>query len=340
MVNMVLLNKASIYRNNNFIKVGKFKDDPLYMGIDKLSFICDIKPNENYQDIYRKLDFLSKEKSKKYKIRKAIDKHYKRCFKISSIDNPDFYLLISYNSFRNPSVPTVRFELSPQYADINSIFNIVEWLKKGIGEQTITSLFKKARVTRIDITSDIHSQKFISNYYFTISKAKTGVRFIHNKDDLKNNYAVGSNRSNFYLLVYEKVKLYTSSDYDENLISVSEKDIEKRVTRLELRIKPKDKDSQYLLCNLSELDNPFNLIKIYDDDLIRNNIYGFLPFLQAEKSLPIAVKRYLESQNGSTRYNKSVLNKLLKRNESKVQFEIDWTKWKEIVRILEPFYKQ
>ncbi|HDR1013107.1 TPA: hypothetical protein QB365_000995 [Pasteurella multocida] len=339
MNNMVILNKASIYRNSNFIKVGKFKGNLLYMGIDKLSFVCDLKSQVEYQDIYRKLGFLSKEKSKKYKIGKVFSKQYKENFKISSKDNPSFYLLISYDPLHNLNSPSIRFEFSPQYTETDSIFNIVEWLKKGIGEGTIKRLFKRARITRLDLTIDIYSKKFITDYYFSISKARSGVRFINNKDDLKNNYAVGSLRSNFYLLVYEKIKLYTSNSYTEELITVREKDIETRITRLELRIKPKDKDKKYQLQNLLELDSPFRLVKIYDGELIRNNIDSFLPYLQAERSLPVAIKRYLASQNGSTRYNRAVLNNLLEKAESKFQLDINWTKWQDIARNLQPFYK-
>lgn len=340
MNNMVILNKASIYRNNNFIKVGKFKGNLIYMGIDKLSFVCDIKSKIESQDIYRKLDFLSKEKSRRYKVKKVLSKQYKENFKISAKDNSDFYLLVSYEPLHNPNSPSVRFELSPQYAETDSIFSIVEWLKKGIGGGTIERLFKRARITRLDLTIDIYSKKFITDYYFSISKARSGVRFINNKDDLKNNYAVGSLRSNFYLLVYEKVKLYTSNSYtEEELITVREKDIETRITRLELRIKPKDKDKKYQLRNLSKLDNPFPLIKIYDEELIRNDICGFLPFLQAKKSLPVAIKCYLAKQNGSTRYNRAVLNDLLEKAESKFQLDINWAKWQDIARNLEPFYK-
>lgn len=339
MTNMVILNKTSIYRSNNFIKVGQFKGNPLYMGIDKLSFVCDVKSNIEYQDIYRKLGFLSKEKSRKYKISKVFNKQYKESFKISYKDNPSFYLLISYDPVHNSSNPSVRFELSPQYAETDSIFKIVEWLQKGIGKGIIDKLFKRARITRLDLTIDIYSKKFITDYYFSVSTARSGVRFINNKDDLKNNYAVGSQRSTFYLLVYEKVKLYTSNSYTEELITVRERDIETRITRLELRIKPKDKDKKYQLQNLLELNSPFPLIKIYERELIRNNTDSFLPYLQAERSLPVAIKRYLASQNGSTRYNRTVLNNLLEKAESKFQLDINWAKWQDIARNLQPFYK-
>ncbi|WP_077542648.1 hypothetical protein [Rodentibacter genomosp. 1] len=342
MSNTILLNKAAIYKMNNFIRVGKFRGNNLCMGIDKLSFVCDIKSKIEYQEICRKLEFLSKETSRRYNIKKEIglSNKYKENFKISCKNNPSFYLLISYDPLYKVNVPTIRFELSPQYAEIDSIFNIVEWLKKGIGKGIIEKLFRRARITRLDLTIDIHSKKFITNYYFSISKARTGIRFINNKDNLKNNYAVGSNRSSFYLLVYEKVKLYTSNSYySEDLITVSEKDIETRITRLELRIKPKNKGKKYRLHNLSKLDNPFLLIKIYDEELIENNISGFLPYLQTARSLPVSIKNYLASQNGSTRHNQVVLNDQLRKAESKFQLDINWDKWQDIVKRFEPFYK-
>lgn len=335
----VLLNKKGIYRENNFIKVGGFKQNPLYMGIDKLSFICDIESKLECWDIYDKFRFLTKEKSNEYYIKKVRGKNYRSNVKITSKENSNFYLLVSYDPVNKNSLPNVRFELSPQYGKNNDIFNIVEWLKDTIGRNTISQLFKKARVTRIDLTVDIHSKKFITNYYFSISKAKTGTHFKNNRDDCKNNYAIGSKRSQLYLLVYEKTKLYTSEDYKDDLISVKEQDIKERITRLELRIKPKNKDKEYQLSKLSKLQNPFRIINIYSQNLVENRLNGFLPFLQQEKVLPKAVTRYLETQNGSSRYNRAVLNEILDGCQSKYRLDIDWTKWKDIVRILEPFYK-
>lgn len=92
----VLLNKNCIYRYNNFIYVGKFKDKPLYMGIDKLSFISYIDNEIEYKNICDRFNFLRKETSSYYKIENVKDKHYKYSMKIIEINNPEFYIVISY----------------------------------------------------------------------------------------------------------------------------------------------------------------------------------------------------------------------------------------------------
>lgn len=92
----VLLNKNCIYRCNNFIYVGKFKDKPLYMGIDKLSFISYIDNEIEYKNICDRFNFLRKEISSNYKIENVKDKHYKYSMKIIEINNPEFYIVISY----------------------------------------------------------------------------------------------------------------------------------------------------------------------------------------------------------------------------------------------------
>ena len=54
----VLVNRNAIYRENNFICVGTFKKYPIYMGIDKLSFISKITPAEGFSYIYKRFDGL------------------------------------------------------------------------------------------------------------------------------------------------------------------------------------------------------------------------------------------------------------------------------------------
>ncbi|MFA9489422.1 MULTISPECIES: hypothetical protein [unclassified Mannheimia] len=336
MNNTVLFHRNSIYKDNNFIKVGKFKGNNLFMGIDKLSFISYIDNQFERNNTYHKLDFLSREKSKEYKIEKIKDKHYKRCIKITSINNPDFYLVISYIFSHKQDNGGIRIELSPQYdnTQISSIYNIVEWLKDSIGDDTVKNLLKNSKITRIDIAVDIYSNQFISNYYFSIPKSRTGVRFNNNKDSCKNNYAIGNNRSELYLLVYEKAKLIKESNIgSKELISVKEKDIVNRITRLELRIKPK---KELLLSSISELKNPFSKINIYSKRAIQSRFCDFLPFLEKERSLPIAINSFLDCVGSSSRYMRYQVNKTLENCKSKHILDIDWQKWQDIVRILSP----
>lgn len=338
MNNSVLLHKNSIYRPNNFIKVGYFKNYYLYMGIDKLSFISYIDSKVDREDIYERLDFLCKEKESTYKIEKFKPQKktiYKKNIKITSIEHPDFYLIISY-SFAHSDNNGIRFELSPQYGDIDSIYKIVEWLKSSIGEVTVNNLFRNSKVTRIDITIDIHSKKFISDYYFSIPKSRKGIKFIHNKDSCKNNYAVGSYRSELYLLVYEKAKLINEyKDSNQEIFSIKEKNIEKRITRLELRIRPKKVLS---LSSISTLENPFSKVDIYSKRRIKSKFCDFLPFLESEKSLPLAINSYISSVNGySYRYIRYQINEVLDSCKSRDILDIDWERWQAIARILDPF---
>lgn len=336
----ILLHKDSIYRSNNFIDVGNFKGYSLKMGIDKLSFISYVDSEIEREDVYEKLNFLCKEKAHSYKIEKFKPQKrelYKENIKITSIECPEFYMIISYMFTHKKDNGGIRFELSPQYGELNSIYNIVEWLKDVIGEDTVRKLFINSKITRIDITVDVLSNKFISNYYFSIPKSRKGIRFIHNKDSCKNNYAVGSYRSEFYLLVYEKTKLFEECDLgNQTLLTVKEKNIEKRITRLELRIRPK---KELLLSSLSTLKNPFSNVDIYSKSRIKSIFCDFMPFLEHEKSLPIAINSYLESVNGSSRYNRYKINEMLARCKSKHILDIDWDKWKDIVRFLDPLTK-
>ena len=84
----VLLNKNCVYRYNNFISVGKFKGQPLSMGIDKLSFVSYIDNEIEYKNICDRFNFLKKETSSDYKIENVNDKHYKYSMKIIEINNP------------------------------------------------------------------------------------------------------------------------------------------------------------------------------------------------------------------------------------------------------------
>lgn len=331
----VLLNKNCIYRCNNFIYVGKFKDKPLYMGIDKLSFISYIDNEIEYKNICDRFNFLRKEISSNYKIENVKDKHYKYSMKIIEINNPEFYIVISYLFLSNKKIYGIRFELSPQYGNVDSIYNFVKWLIDCIGKNIVNKLLSKSRITRIDITVDIHGNSFISNYYFSIPKSRKGIRFIHNKDDCKNNYSVGSKRSEFYLLVYEKAKLYEDIKVeDDDIISVKENDIDKRITRLELRIKPKE---FFSLLSISNLKNPFNKVDIYSKKYVKSRFRDFLPFLEQEKSLPRAIDCYLDTVNGSSKYWRHKINETMEYCKSKYILDIDWGKWQDITRIIEPF---
>ena len=55
MKNTILVNRNAIYRKNNFICVGTFKKYPIYMGIDKLSFVSKIIPVEEFWGVYKNL---------------------------------------------------------------------------------------------------------------------------------------------------------------------------------------------------------------------------------------------------------------------------------------------
>ena len=91
-------------------------------------------------------------------------------------------------------------------------------------------LLQTSRVTRIDLTLDVHSKRFLRNYYFSIPNARTGRNFLGNEDDCKNNYAIGSQRSSSYLLVYEKLKFQEVEDVYQNNLIVKREHIKRSIT--------------------------------------------------------------------------------------------------------------
>lgn len=248
--------------------------------------------------------------------------------------NPDFYMLLSYDFSRKLSTPAVRFELSPQYARKNDIPNVIKWLKKHIGGEAIDMLFQNGRITRMDMTLDIHSTQFLKNFYFSIPNAKTGRNFLDNEDNCKNNYAVGSKRSSTYLLVYEKLKVRKISDACEQNIRVRRKHISQYITRLELRVKPLPQ-KPLLLSEISVLENPFNQILIYRRAKIASKFKDFLPYIKEEKSIPLAIKSYLQTKvNGDIKENRNLrlkMNRRLEKCKSKFILNIDWTKYPSII---------
>ena len=139
---------------------------------------------------------------------------------------------------------------------------MIKWLKKHIGVEVIDMLLQTSRVTRIDLTLDVHSKRFLRNYYFSIPNARTGRNFLGNEDDCKNNYAIGSQRSSSYLLVYEKLKFQEVEDVYQNNLIVKREHIKRSITRLELRIKPPYQQPLFL-SEVSMLENPFSRILIY-----------------------------------------------------------------------------
>ncbi len=334
MVNTMCINKKAIYRKNNFICVGSFKKYPIYMGIDKLSFISEITPAEKFWDVYKRLDNLKQVKSSNYEVRSIKVKHYRYGMKITSMKNPDFYLLLSYDFPRKLNEPRVRFELSPQYTRNNDIPNVIKWLRKHIGREVIDMLLQNSRVTRIDLTLDIYSKQFLRNFYFSIPNVKTGRNFLDNEDDCKNNYAIGSKRSSSYLLVYEKLKVQEVEDVCQNNLIVKRKHIKQSITRLELRIKPPYKQP-LLLSEVSVLENPFDRVLIYRRKKIASKFKDFLPYIKEEKSLPLAVKSYLQTKvNGDIKENRNLklkMNRRLEKCKSKFILNIDWTKYPSII---------
>lgn len=137
------------------------------------------------------------------------------------------------------------------------------------------------------------------------------------------------------MLVYEKAKLYEDIKVeDDDIISVKENDIDKRITRLELRIKPKE---FFSLLSISNLKNPFNKVDIYSKKYVKSRFRDFLPFLEQEKSLPRAIDCYLDTVNGSSKYWRHKINETMEYCKSKYILDIDWGKWQDITRIIEPF---
>lgn len=334
MKNAVLLNINAVYRKNNFIYVGSFYKYPIYMGIDKFSFVSDITPAKDFCDIYKKFDRLTVIESSNYNVSQIKVKHYRRCIKITSMRNPDFYMLLSYDFSRKLSTPAVRFELSPQYARKNDIPNVIKWLKKHIGGEAIDMLFQNGKITRMDMTLDIHGKQFLKNFYFSIPNAKTGKNFLDNEDNCKHNYAIGSKRSSNYLLVYEKLKVVKISDVCEKNIRVKKKHIKQHITRLELRIKPLAQ-KPLLLSEVSMLENPFNQILIYRRAKIAFKFQDFLHYIKQEKSLPLAISSYMQSkENGDKKENRNTrlkMNRLLEKCKSKFILNIEWAKYPMII---------
>ena len=290
MKNTILVNRNAIYRKNNFICVGTFKKYPIYMGIDKLSFVSKIIPAEEFWGVYKKFDKLKQVRSGKYEICSIKVKHYRCGIKITSMKNPDFYLLLSYDFPRKLNEPRVRFELSPQYAKNRDIPNVIKWLKKHIGVEVIDMLLQTSRVTRIDLTLDVHSKRFLRNYYFSIPNARTGRNFLGNEDDCKNNYAIGS-----------------QPPYQQPLF----------------------------LSEVSMLENPFSRILIYRRNKIASQFKDFLPYIKEEKSIPLAVKSYLQAKvDDDTKVNRNLrlkTNRCLEKCKSKFILNIDWSKYPDII---------
>ena len=334
MKNTILVNRNAIYRKNNFICVGTFKKYPIYMGIDKLSFVSKIIPAEEFWGVYKKFDKLKQVRSGKYEICSIKVKHYRCGIKITSMKNPDFYLLLSYDFPRKLNEPRVRFELSPQYAKNRDIPNVIKWLKKHIGVEVIDMLLQTSRVTRIDLTLDVHSKRFLRNYYFSIPNARTGRNFLGNEDDCKNNYAIGSQRSSSYLLVYEKLKFQEVEDVYQNNLIVKREHIKRSITRLELRIKPPYQQPLFL-SEVSMLENPFSRILIYRRNKIASQFKDFLPYIKEEKSIPLAVKSYLQAKvDDDTKVNRNLrlkTNRCLEKCKSKLILNIDWSKYPDII---------
>ena len=299
------------------------------MGIDKLSFISKITPAEGFSYIYKRFDGLLRVESNNYEVSRIIVKHYRCCMKITSIENPDFYLLLSYDSPRKLNEPGVRFEFSPQYARNNDIPNVIKWLKEHIGRDTIDMLFQNGRITRIDLTLDIHSKRFLRSLYFSLPNAKTGRNFLDNEDYCKNNYAIGAKHSHSYLLVYEKLKIWEIDDVCKNNLIVKREHIKQQITRLELRIKP-TRQKPLLLSEISMLENPFNRILIYRRKNIRAKFKEFLPHIKQEKSFPEAINSYLQSKKDN-RNLRLKMNRRLEKCKSKSILEIDWNKFSVII---------
>ena len=71
----------------------------------------------------------------------------------------------------------MSLELDLSYLTIcknRDIPNVIKWLKKHIGVEVIDMLLQTSRVTRIDLTLDVHSKRFLRNYYFSILMLEQG----------------------------------------------------------------------------------------------------------------------------------------------------------------------
>ena len=83
------------------------------------------------------------------------------------------------------------------------------------------------------------------------------------------------------------------------------------------------------------LENPFSRILIYRRTKIASQFKDFLPYIKEEKSIPLAVKSYLQAKvDDDTKVNRNLrlkTNRCLEKCKSKFILNIDWSKYPDII---------
>lgn len=336
----MLLNKKNIeFCHSN--RIGRDnKGQVTKMRIDKLSLVSNFENPQDEDLIYKKLDIMDKQKSKRYRvqiIRDIFGKPYIKAIVIKYIaKKPPVLLRIDYKPI-NLKTGSIRFDFNPQYMPPNKMNKLLHWLNKCFTEKLYT-LLTTSWITRIDVAYDIYGDK-LNNYLWGLARAEKSKYY--DKPNGLPGLLIGSTRSALHFLCYEKVDVYGNDRVNtlkkKRLMNIDLNEC-KQFLRIEARIKPKKSLSKTktncFLVNIHNIDNPFNRLQIYSSRLKKiikktgkNDSYSEILSI-------VDLKKYILQKNKASRLSRIDLDLIRQHQVALLNKAEIWDHWPKCVKRL------
>ncbi len=282
------------------------KSSPISIDETRNTIVC-IKYANKYDKAGRKQNY--------------IQQYFETCLFDINAEKDKFIVKISYNPIDNRK-RFLRVEFNPSKAQIDGVKTVCQLLEVILGYKRASSIFTKAKITRLDITLDRFGLKH--NYYahvdkVSISKCHKTEATIDAKD-VKDTQVLGSPKGKVMLTIYDK-------SAEQHLKRA--KDVPDNTLRFEFRIRNLD----YPMASLLTAGNPFKTLHLYSIKLLHDDLFDY-KFIQRVKTFGVP---YALGSLGSYCVRRQHVNRLKRYEKPVISANGAWKQWPTAIEVLAPF---
>ncbi len=315
------------------------------MRIDKLTLVSNIDIHSEANSLYNKLDSLSSQKHKKYRVQsiRGIDgKPYRKAAIIRNKVIPSPLLLrIDYFPI-NQKTGNIRLEFHSQHLSPKEMDRLFSWLNK-ILKMKIEDVLLNSWVTQVDVAADIYNARL--DHYTWGLKFSEKAEYFDEKNGLPG-LILGSRRSQLHIYCYEKIDGYNDPKIrrmkKRSLMNIQHNDYD-RFLRIEARFRPRksieNKNNSMLLKNILKMENPFTRLIVYKKNLnLKLFKKGFLKSCPCNPSM-IKLKYCIKMSTKAMRLTPKHLHLISESQISLFDINMVWGFWPECIARLGSRFK-
>jgi len=250
-----------------------------------------------------------------------IMQYFETCLFDIKTDTGSFTVKLSYNPIDDRK-RFLRVEFNPAKTGVSGVTTVCHLLVKLLGHKRASSIYSKAKITRMDITLDRYRLKH--NYYAHVDRMSTSKHYKTdasvNAKDVKDTQVLGAPKGKVLLTIYDKSA--------EQFLKRA-KDIPDNTLRFEFRIRNLD----YPMANLLTAANPFETLHLYPVKTIKDPLFSKM-FRRRVKKFGVS---YALGKIDDYPTRRQHMNRLNRYERRIINAKSAWKQWPAAIEVLEPF---